>query len=52
MVVIRVPTVSFVELKCLRMSRVAEALIVEAMGLEKGQKALPRRICDLREQSH
>jgi hypothetical protein len=33
MVVTRVPRVSFVELKCFKMSRVAEALIVEAIGL-------------------
>ena len=33
MVVARVPMVSFVELKWARMSKVAEALIVEPMGL-------------------
>lgn len=33
MVVARVPMVSFVELKCASMSKVAEALMVEPMGL-------------------
>ena len=41
MVVTKVPTVSFVELKCFRMSRVADALIVELIGLGKGQTVQP-----------
>ena len=52
MVVTKVPTVSFVELKCLRMSRVAAALMVEPIGLEGVRMLGWWEVSHLREQGH
>ena len=52
MFVTRVPTVWFVELNCLRIFRVAAALMVEPMGLEDVRMLGQCVVCHLREKGY